>query len=129
MPLLIDRDSSHLFYHTESVACRSQGSLLGSIAAGFSGGFRRVEPPNPDVKLPDLTSAWLLSLQSLALDMCTYVAHAERKQKTIIAFGYSPWKPLCLSPRGVMVPGEQGRLTINALFLKQPIQQRTDALF
>lgn len=81
MPLLIDRDSSHLFYHTESVACRSQGSLLGSIAAGFSGGFRRVEPPNPDVKLPDLTSAWLLLLRSLALDMCTYVVHAERKQK------------------------------------------------
>lgn len=64
MPLLIDRDSAHLFYHTESVACRSQGSLLGSIAAGFSGGFRRVELPNPDANLPDLTSAWLLLLQS-----------------------------------------------------------------
>lgn len=40
------------------------------------------------------------------------VVHAKRKQKNIIAFGYSP----CLSPRGVVVPGEEGRLIINALF-------------
>lgn len=76
MPLLIDRDSSRLFHHTESVARRSQGSLLGSIAAGFSGGFRRVEQPNPDAKLPR-SDERVVVVVAVARTGCVHVCRAR----------------------------------------------------